>query len=130
VTGDLAGIGSKFPDARALQNAWVAGSGGRFGGGGGGGGGRGGGGGGANPATVTMADGTKIEGSLVRKTDWLVILTLADGTRKSIPRNPDTGLPKVDVKDPNEAHKKMVLELDDPTNKRMHDITAYLWSIK
>jgi len=131
ITGDLAGIGSKYPDARALQNAWVSGQGGRFGGGGGGGGGgRGGGGGGGNAATVTMADGSKIEGSLVRKTDWLVVLTLADGTRKSIARNPDTGLPKVDVKDPNEAHKKMVLELDDPANKRMHDVTAYLWSIK
>ena len=38
-TGDLRGIGSRFPDARALQNAWVAGLGGRFGGGGRGGGG-------------------------------------------------------------------------------------------
>ena len=36
----------------------------------------------------------------------------------------------VDVKDPNEAHKKMALELDDPANKKMYDITAYLWSIK
>jgi len=129
-TGDLAGIGAKYPDARALQNAWVSGQGGRFGGGGGGGGGRGGGGGGGNPVTVTMADGSKVEGSLIRKTDWLVILTLADGTRKSIARDPNTGIPKVEVKDPNEAHKKMVLELDDATNKKMHDVTAYLWTIK
>ena len=125
VTGDLKGIGARYPDARGLQNAWVAGSGGRFGGGG-----RGGGGGGGNQATVTMADGSKIEGSLIRKTDWLVILLLPDGTRKSIARSPDTGLPKVDVKDPADAHKKMVLELDDPANKKMHDITAYLWTIK
>jgi hypothetical protein len=34
------------------------------------------------------------------------------------------------VKDPGDAHKKMVLELDDATNKKMHDITAYLWTIK
>jgi cytochrome c oxidase cbb3-type subunit III len=127
VTGDLQGIGSKYPDARALQNAWVSGSGGRFGGGGGGGGGRGGGGGG-NPATVTFADGSKLEGALVRKDDFLVILMLPDGTRKSMARN--NGVPKVDVKDPNEAHKKMVLELDDPNNKKMHDVTAYLWTIK
>jgi cytochrome c oxidase cbb3-type subunit III len=124
LTGDLKGIGSKYPDARALQNAWVAGSGGTFGGGGRGGGG------GGNPATVTMANGTKVEGTLVRKTDWLVILTLPDGTRKSMPRDPSTGLPKVDVKDPQDAHKKMVLELDDPENKRMHDVTAYLWTVK
>ena len=126
ISGDLKGIGGRFPDARALQNAWVGGSSGRFGGGGGG---RGGGGGG-NPATVLMADGSKVEGTLMRKTDWLVVLLMADGTRKTIPRNPDTGLPKVEVKDPQEAHKKMVLELDDATNKKMYDITAYLWSIK
>jgi mono/diheme cytochrome c family protein len=127
ISGDLKGIGGRFPDARALQNAWVGGSSGRFGGGGGG---RGGGGGGGNAATVTMADGAKVEGTLIRKTDWLVVLLMADGTRKTIARNPDTGLPKVDVKDPQEGHKKMVLELDDAGNKKMYDITAYLWSIK
>jgi cytochrome c oxidase cbb3-type subunit 3 len=122
VTGNLKGIGSKFEDARALQNAWVAGSSAAFAGGGRGGGGAG------NPATVTMADGSKLEGTLVRKDDFLVILTLPDGTRKSMARN--NGIPRVDVKDPREAHKKMVLQLDDPENKKMHDVTAYLWTIK
>ena len=124
VSGNLKGIGSKYSDARALQNAWVAGSSGRFGGGGRGGGGAGAG----SPATVTMADGSKLEGSLVRKDDWIVILVLPDGTRKSIART--NGVPKVDVKDPNEAHKTMVLALDDPDNKKMHDVTAYLWTLK
>jgi len=124
VTGDLKGIGAKYPDPRALQNAWVAGSSGRFGGGGRGGGGLGVG----SPATVTMADGSKLTGTLVRKDDWLVVLTLPDGTRKSMART--NGVPKVDVTDPQAAHKKMVLELDDPANKRMHDVTAYLWTIK
>jgi mono/diheme cytochrome c family protein len=123
LTGDLKGIGSKYPDARALQNAWVAGSSGRFGGGGGG---RGGGGAG-NPVTVTLADGSKLQGTLVRKDDWLVILTLTDGTRKSMARTPAM---KIDVTDRSDAHKKMVLELDDPTNKKMHDVTAYLWTVK
>lgn len=121
--GDLKGIGSKYPDPRTLQNAWVAGTSARFGGG------RGRGGAGAgNPATVTLADGSKLEGTLVRKDDWLVVLTLPDGTRKSIARS--NGMPKVDVKDPAAAHKQMVLELDDPDNKKMHDVTAYLWSVK
>jgi cytochrome c oxidase cbb3-type subunit 3 len=120
LTGDLKGIGSKYPDPRALQNAWVSGSSGRFGGGGRGGVG--------NPATVTMADGSKITGTLVRKDDWLVVLTLPDGTRRSIART--NGVPKVDVTDPQAAHKKMVVELDDPANKKMHDVTAYLWTIK
>jgi cytochrome c oxidase cbb3-type subunit III len=122
VTGDLKGIASKFEDPRALQNGWVAGSTAAFAGG------RGGGGGAGNPATVTLADGSKLEGTLVRKDDFLVVLTLADGTRRSLARN--NGIPKVDVKDPRDAHKKMVLQLDDPENKRMHDLTAYLWTVK
>jgi cytochrome c oxidase cbb3-type subunit 3 len=124
LTGDLKGIGSKYPDPRALQNAWVAGSSGRFGGGGRGGGAVGIG----SPATVTMADGSKLTGTLVRKDDWLVILTLPDGTRRSMART--NGVPKVDITDPSAAHKKMVLEIDDPANKRMHDVTAYLWTVK
>lgn len=124
-TGDLKGIGSKYSDARSLQNAWVSGSG--FGGGDGGRAGRG---GGQRTAIVTMADGSKLDGTLVRNDDFLVTLILTDGTRKSIARNPDTGLPKVDVNDPNQAHKEMAVELDDPQNKKMHDVTAYLWTLK
>jgi cytochrome c oxidase cbb3-type subunit 3 len=122
VTGDLKGLATKYADPRALQNAWVAGAGARnpFGGRGGGGAG--------NLVTVTMPDGKKLEGKLVRKDDFLVILTLADGSRKSIARNGD--VPKVDVKDPNEAHKKMLLALDDPDNKNLHDVTAYLATLK
>ena len=38
--------------------------------------------------------------------------------------------PKVEVKDPNEAHKKMALALDDPENKNLHDVTAFLATLK
>ena len=107
----------------ALQNAWVAGSGG---GGGRGGGGRGG--GRRRKATVTLQNGQKLEGTLVREDDFLVVLTLPDGTRRYMPI--ENGWPKVDVADPQAAHKKMVLELDDPHNKNMHDVTAYLATLK
>ena len=121
--GDLKGLATKYPEPRSLQNAWVAGAAAAnpFGA-------RGGGGGAGNPAIVTMPDGSKIEGKLVRRDDFIVILTLADGTRRSIARY--DGEPKVDVKDPNEAHKKMVLEMDDPENKHLHDVTAYLATLK
>ena len=70
VTGNLKGFGAKFPDARALQNAWVSGS-------AAGGGGRGGGGGGGGlPATVTLADGSKLQGTLLREDDFLIVLML------------------------------------------------------
>jgi cytochrome c oxidase cbb3-type subunit III len=120
VTGDLKAFATKYPDPRALQNAWVAGASNPFGGRGGGSAG--------NAVTVTMPDGNQLQGKLIRKDDFLVILTLPDGTRKSIAREGD--VPKVEVKDPNEAHKKMILVLDDPENKNLHDITAYLATLK
>jgi cytochrome c oxidase cbb3-type subunit 3 len=119
VTGDLKGIGSKFEDARALQNSWVSG------GGGGGRGGRGGEGGKPSTVTVMLANGQKLEGTLLHKDDFVVTLRLADGTRRSIARDGDT--PKVEVRDPNEVHKKLVPTLDD---KDMHDVTAYLATVK
>ena len=121
VTGDLAQAATKYGDARVLQNAWVAGSAGLFGGCGRGGGG------GGNPATVTLPNGTKLDGTLLRQDDFLVVMTLADGTRRSMARTPGM---KVEVRDPQDAHKKMVLAIDDPNNQNMYDITAYLATIK
>lgn len=123
VTGDMKGIAAKFADARALQNGWVSGSSGRFGGGGRGGSNAG------TPATVTMADGSELRGTIVRLTDFLVVLTLPDGTRRSMARN--DGVPKVTLAD-RLPHRAMLTELafNDPDNKRMHDLTAYLWTLK
>lgn len=124
VTGDLKGLASKYPDdPRGLQGAWVAGTAaGVFRAN------RGGGGGVGNPVTVTLASGEKLEGKLVKKSDFLVVLTLADGTRRSFPIS--NGVPKIEVTDPQAAHKKMAIELDDPDNKNMHDVTAYLATLK
>jgi cytochrome c oxidase cbb3-type subunit III len=129
VTGNLRAIATKFPDPRALQNGWVSGSASAFAGGGGGGG-RGGGGAAGLPATVSMADGSKLQGTLVRQDDFLVVLMLPDGTRKSMART--DGVPKVEVRDPMEGHKNAIVKLafEDSDNKKMHDITAYLWTIK
>jgi hypothetical protein len=55
------------------------------------------------------------------------VLTLSDGTRRTIPL--ESGV-NVDVPDPQAAHKKMVLEMDDPENKNMHDVTAYLATLQ
>ena len=118
-SGDLKGIAAKYPEPRTLQNTWVSG------GGGGGRGGRGGGGGRPSTVTVTLATGEKLEGRLVRKDDFIVTLVQADGTRRSIEREGD--LPKVEVHDPQEAHKKFLPTLDD---KEMHDVTAYLATLK
>jgi cytochrome c oxidase cbb3-type subunit 3 len=125
VTGNLAKIGSRFADARALQNGWVSGSTSAFGGGGRGGGGV------PVPATVTMANGQKLEGMLVRQDDFNVVVNLPDGTRRVIARDA-SGNPKVQVNDPRAGHVEAIVKLahDDTTSSIMHNITAYLWTIK
>ena len=42
------------------------------------------------------------------------------------------GVPKVEVKDPKAGHVAAIVKLahDDKQSKLMHDITAYLWSLK
>ena len=126
-TGDLSGLAQRFPDPMALQNAWVSG------GGGGGRGGRGGGNAAAPGApsrrevrvTVTLASGEKVEGRLARIDDFIVTLVQADGTARSFRRDGD--LPRIDIRDPLETHKKLLLVYTDTD---MHNVTAYLATLK
>ena len=126
-TGDLGGLAQRFPDPMALQNLWVSG------GGGGGRGGRGGGNAAAPAApsrrevrlTVTLASGEKVEGRLGRIDDFIVTLVQADGTARSFRR--DGGQPRIDIRDPLEAHKRLLLVYTDTD---MHNVTAYLATLK
>ncbi|HLQ78440.1 MAG TPA: c-type cytochrome [Terriglobia bacterium] len=121
VTGDLAGLGTRLANPTQLQNAWLGGN----AGGGGRGGGRGG--GAANPVTVTVTppNGPKVEGVRERLDDFMVVLTLADGSQRSFRRDGD--VPRVEVHDPAEAHRKL---LPGYTDKDIHDVTAYLVNVK
>ena len=127
-TGDLKGIATTYPDGKELQNLWVTGGGG---GGRGGGRGRGGAGGAAASdskvvtATVTLPSGEKVEGPIVRMDNFLITIRQADGSQRSIRRDGDR--PKVEIKDPLEPHKAMLLTL---TDKDMRDVTAYLATFK
>src|SRR3954468_20965830 len=123
-SGDMQGVASRYSDPVQLQNAWVSGG----GGGGRGGGGRG---GGAAPnrrqvtAIVTTASGQKVEGRLDRIDDFVVTLTPADGVQRSFTRNGD--VPKVEIRDPLEGHRTL---LSVYTDKDIHDVTAYLVTLK
>jgi cytochrome c oxidase cbb3-type subunit 3 len=117
-TGDLQGLAGRISDPKTLQNSWVTG------------GGRGGrGGGAAGPRSVTavvsLPGGENVEGRLLRIDDFLVTLQLADGTQRSFRRIGDT--PKVEVRDPLKAHRDMLSVL---TDKDLHDVTAYLVTLK
>jgi cytochrome c oxidase cbb3-type subunit 3 len=124
-TGDLSGLAQRVPDPMALQNLWVAG------GGGGGRGGRGGAAAAAGPnrrevrVTVTLASGEKVEGRLGRIDDFIVTLTQADGSARSFRRDGD--LPRIDIRDPLDGHKKLLLVYTDTD---MHNVTAYLATLK
>jgi cytochrome c oxidase cbb3-type subunit 3 len=126
-SGDLQGIGTRLPEGKALQNAWVSGF--------AGGGRRGRGAGPATPegsadpraiiATVTLPTGERIEGPVVRLDSFLITVRQTDGTQRTVRRTGNT--PKVELKDPLATHKTMLSEL---TDKDMHDVTAYLAGLK
>ncbi len=116
-TGDLAKIGSRM-DPAALQQRFL------FPGGRGGGRGRG----GASPSqvtvTVTPASGAPVTGALVHMDDFNVALRDASGEYRSFKRTPAM---KVVKNDPLQAHHEL---LDHYSDKNMHDIVAYLETLK
>lgn len=115
VTRDLDGIAAEIDDPVNLQNAWLAGRRGRFGGG-------------TNAATtvtVTIANGESVAGELLRYDDFFVSLRLASGEYRSFSRV--NRRVRVDIDDPLQRHKELWSELDDDT---IHDVTAYLESLR
>jgi cytochrome c oxidase cbb3-type subunit 3 len=69
--------------------------------------------------------GETVEGRLVRIDDFLVTMELPDGTMRTFARNGEP--PKVEVRDPMKAHRDL---LSVYTDKDMHDVTAYLVTLK
>jgi cytochrome c oxidase cbb3-type subunit III len=118
VTGDLKGLATKYADAKRLQNAFLAGS----GAGGRGGGGRGGPG---ATVTVTLSNGTKVEGRLIRIDDFFVTLADADNTQRTFRRDGDS--PKVELHDPLQPHKDLLPKYSDTD---IHNLTAFLVTVK
>jgi cytochrome c oxidase cbb3-type subunit III len=113
-TGDLAHIGSKmeppdltqailYPGARSVANGGAK----------------------SDPkATVTMRDGKTVTGTVKYQDDFHISLYDADGKYHSIAL--DQGV-KVQVEDKLVFHRQM---LDRYTNTQMHDLTAYLVTLK
>lgn len=125
VTGDLKGIASRIPNPKMLQQTWLlpGSTNGR---------------GSGNPAsshadvhispitaTVTLADGQKVEGDLNRIDEFYVGITTADGSYRSFSRNGDH--PKVELHDPLAPHRELVQKY---TDRDIHNLTAYLVTLK
>jgi mono/diheme cytochrome c family protein len=118
-TGDLAHIASRFDPAGLQQRFLFPGGGGR--------GGRGGRGGPPpRPATVTVtpAGGAPITGALLHLDDFNVSLRDGAGEYRSFKRAASL---KVVKNDPLEAHHDL---LDRYTDQNVHDIVAYLETLK
>ena len=75
--------------------------------------------------TVTLPSGDKLSGALLWLTDFYVTLKDASGLQRTIARNGDT--PAVAVTDPLQYHLDHMRTL---TDKNMHDVTAYLVTLK
>jgi mono/diheme cytochrome c family protein len=118
-TGDLAGIGGRFTEPVNLQQrvlfpfGFAAAR--RSGGG-------------ANApvvrVTVTPLSGAAVTGTLVQMDDFNVTLRGEDGQPRTFRRAPGV---KVVKDDPFAAH---VALLDQITDTQMHDVVAYLWTLK
>ncbi len=117
-TGDLAGVGGKYEPAMLQQKflfprTFGFGRGGR---------------GAGNPKPVTLkvtpAGGATVSGVLVHLDDFNVSLRDAGGEYHSWKRSPSL---KVEKSDPYAAHDEL---LDKYTDKNMHDIVAYLETLK
>jgi cytochrome c oxidase cbb3-type subunit 3 len=119
-TGDLQGIAARIASPKSLQTNWVSGGGRRF----------------RRLAsgtvdrrtvtvTVTPPAGEKVEGRLILIDDFLVTVGLADGTMRTFRRDED--VPKVEVHDPMQTHRDLMAVY---TDKDIHDVTAYLVTLK
>lgn len=104
-TGDLAGIASKYTagqlEARFMMPRSTK----------------------PRTATVTTSSGEKITGMLLAVNNYDVSLRLPDGAAQSW----SAESVKIEVKDPLEAHRQL---LDKYTDADMHNMLAYLWTLK
>jgi cytochrome c oxidase cbb3-type subunit III len=74
--------------------------------------------------TVTPASGAPVSGTLERIDNFSVALRDAAGDYRSFSRVPGV---TVEVRDPLTAHREL---LDQYTDDAIHDVVAYLWTIK
>jgi cytochrome c oxidase cbb3-type subunit III len=109
-TGDFAGLRGRTPDALTLQQRVLF------------------------PSlirsskkvevTVTPSAGAPVSGTLVRIDNFTVALRDPSDDYQSFSRGPGV---TVDVRDPLTAHREL---LDQYTDDAIHDVVAYLWTIK
>jgi len=108
VSDDLRGVAARYPDPVDLQTNWLMPR---------------------NPpptrVRVTAPNGDVTEGGLARIDEFVVGVSLDDGTQRSFERI--GAVPQVEIQDPLAAHKAL---LPMYTDRDIHDVTAYLVTIE
>jgi cytochrome c oxidase cbb3-type subunit III len=74
-------------------------------------------------AVVTLTDGTRYEGTIVHRDEFLIGLTCKDGWYRSWPREEV----KLEIRDPLEAHREL---MNKYTDGDIHNLFAYLETLK
>ena len=119
-TGDLKGIATRVSNPASLQDGWVAGR--RAGA--------------PVPGAPTAAPiqvrvvlntGATVQGTLKHLDDFMVSLTTAQGEYLSFTRQGSQAARAVEVQDPLAQHRQL---LSRYTDQDMHDVTAYLATLK
>lgn len=116
VTGDLKGIGSKYEPIVLQDKAMSPRGPAMFG----------------NPApgaqpiaTITLPSGEAVRGVVLRMNPFDITIRDAKGTRRTFARDGED--PKIEVRDPLQGHIDNLLTM---TDEHMHDVTAYLVTLK
>jgi cytochrome c oxidase cbb3-type subunit 3 len=116
--GDLKGIASRVSNPANLQDSWVAGR--RPGPAGLSTGPR-------TMVQVTLATGAIVQGTLKHIDDFNVSLTTPQGQYLSVARQGSQAARSVEVRDPRQQHRALLTQY---TDQDMHDVTAYLATLK
>jgi cytochrome c oxidase cbb3-type subunit 3 len=118
--GDLKGIATRVQNPASLQDSWVAGrrAGAAVTG--------------ATPAApiqvrVTLNTGATVQGTLKHLDDFAVSLITAQGEYLSYSRHGTQGARALEVRDPLQQHRELLTQY---TDQDMHDVTAYLATLK
>ena len=109
--GDLQGIASRIAEPKELQNTWVRGgsrSGPRR----------------PVDVTVTTSSGERVDGTLDRLDDFVVVLTTIDERHRSFSRR---GGARIELADPLARHRELLSVYSDAD---IHNVTAYLVTLK
>ena len=115
--GDLRGLATRVEDPKQLQQLWLMpGSGGRGG-----------------PvvtlkpvtATVTLASGQHIDGTVTHVDDFSISLLSEDGTRRTFQTKDES--PRIELHDPLQRHRDLLLV---HTDADIHNLTSFLVTLK